>query len=110
MNAGQFRSSAAGRLELVTWEVIRMKAILSARSRSYRGAPRPVLYALLVLVSMGASATAQSGGPLVQQLDSIAGADVLENRASASSPPSPRARTRCSSRRTARPTSKEASR
>jgi CubicO group peptidase (beta-lactamase class C family) len=56
-----------------------MKAILS--SRLYRGAPRPVLCALLVLVSIGATATAQSGGALVQRLDSIAGADVLENRA-----------------------------
>jgi CubicO group peptidase (beta-lactamase class C family) len=57
-----------------------MKAILSARSRSYRGAPRPVLYALLVLVSIGASATAQSGEALVERLDSIAGAGVRENR------------------------------
>jgi hypothetical protein len=65
MNAGWFRSSAAGRLKLVTWEVVRMKAILSARSRSCRSAPRPVFYALLVLVSIGASATAQSGLPAV---------------------------------------------
>jgi D-alanyl-D-alanine carboxypeptidase len=57
-----------------------MRAILSARSRSYRGAPRPVLYALLVLVSIGASATAQSGGALVERLDSIAGAGVREDR------------------------------
>jgi D-alanyl-D-alanine carboxypeptidase len=70
-----------------------MKAILSARSRSFRGAPRPVLYELLVLVSIGASATAQSGSPavasakvggapvqLVERLDSIAGAGVREDR------------------------------
>jgi CubicO group peptidase (beta-lactamase class C family) len=70
-----------------------MKAILSARSRSYRGAPRPVFHALLVLVSIGASATAQSGLPavaspkaggapvqLVERLDSIAGAGVREDR------------------------------
>src|SRR5439155_10224497 len=70
------------------------------RSRSYRGAQRPVLYGLLALFSIGASpATAQPragwkpssaqqrrlrGDPtrlgLVQQLDSIAGADVRENR------------------------------
>src|SRR3990172_1306341 len=37
---------------------------------------------LLALVSIGAAtATAQSGGTLVQRLDSIAGAGVLENRA-----------------------------
>jgi D-alanyl-D-alanine carboxypeptidase len=59
-----------------------MKAVLSARSRSYWGAPRPILYGLLALVSIGAStATAQPGGALVQRLDSIAGAGVRENRA-----------------------------
>ncbi len=59
-----------------------MKAVLCARSRSYRGAPRPVFYVLLALVSIGAStATAQPGPALVQRLDSIAGAGVLENRA-----------------------------
>jgi hypothetical protein len=59
-----------------------MKTVLSVRSRSYRGAPRPVLYALLALGLIGAlTATAQSGGSLVQRLDSIAGAGVLENRA-----------------------------
>ena len=59
-----------------------MKAVLSARSRSYRGAPRPVLYGLLALVSIGVStATAQPGGALAQRLDSIAGAGVRENRA-----------------------------
>lgn len=58
-----------------------MKAILSGRSRSKRGALRPVLYGLLALVSMGAcTATAQPGPALVQRLDSIAGAGVLENR------------------------------
>jgi CubicO group peptidase (beta-lactamase class C family) len=64
-----------------------MKTVLSARSRSYRGAPRPVLCALLVLVSISASATAQSGLPavasppsLVERLDSIAGAGVREDR------------------------------
>lgn len=53
-------------------------------------APRPVLCALLVLVSIGASAIAQSGlpdvasakagGALVERLDSIAGAGVREDR------------------------------
>ncbi|HYN09654.1 MAG TPA: serine hydrolase domain-containing protein [Vicinamibacterales bacterium] len=58
-----------------------MKAFLSARSCSYRGALRPVLCGLLALVAIGAAtATAQSGGALVQRLDSIAGAGVLENR------------------------------
>jgi CubicO group peptidase (beta-lactamase class C family) len=53
-----------------------------ARSLSYRGAPRPVLYGLLALVSIGAStATAQPRAGLVQKLDSIAGAGVRENRA-----------------------------
>jgi hypothetical protein len=59
-----------------------MKTSFSARSRSYRGAPRARFYGLLALVSIGAStATAQSGGALVQRLDSIAGTGVLENRA-----------------------------
>lgn len=70
-----------------------MKALLYGGSRSYSGAPGPVLYALLVLVSIGASATAQSGLPagasakaggapvkLVDRLDSIAGAGVREDR------------------------------
>jgi len=58
-----------------------MKAVLSAMSPSYRGAPRRVFYVLLALVSIGAStATAQPGGTLVQRLDSIAGAGVRENR------------------------------
>jgi CubicO group peptidase (beta-lactamase class C family) len=49
-------------------------------------APRPVLYALLVLVLIDASATAQSGLPAVaspsdvERLDSIAGAGVREDR------------------------------
>ena len=56
-------------------------------------APHPVLYSLLVLVSIGASATAQSGLPAVasakaggaplsdvERLDSIAGAGVREDR------------------------------
>jgi CubicO group peptidase (beta-lactamase class C family) len=59
-----------------------MKAILSARPRLYRGAQCPVLYGLLALISIGAStATAQARTGLVQQLDSIAGAGVRENRA-----------------------------
>jgi CubicO group peptidase (beta-lactamase class C family) len=67
-----------------------MKAVVSTRSRSNRGpstplragAPRAIFYGLLALVWIGAAtATAQSGGPLVQRLDSIAGAGVLENRA-----------------------------
>ena len=59
-----------------------MTAILAARPRSKRRAPRPVLYGLLALVSIGAStAIAQSGAALVQRLDSIAGAGVRENRA-----------------------------
>ena len=83
MNAGEFGRQPPW---LVTREVIRMKAVLSVRSHSYGSAPRPVLYALLVLVSMGASATAQPGSPaaapvqLVERLDSIAGAGVRENR------------------------------
>jgi hypothetical protein len=64
-----------------------MKAILSARSGSYSGPPRPVLYALLVLVSSGASATAQSGSPAVASPPSLASASdasVGEPRQSAS--------------------------
>jgi CubicO group peptidase (beta-lactamase class C family) len=58
-----------------------MKAILSARSRSYSGAPRLVLYGLLAHVAVGATtATSQSGGALVQRLDAIAGAGVVEKR------------------------------
>jgi D-alanyl-D-alanine carboxypeptidase len=58
-----------------------MKAVLATRSCSYRGVPRPVLYGLLALVSIGAStAIAQSGADLAQRLDSIAGAAVRENR------------------------------
>jgi D-alanyl-D-alanine carboxypeptidase len=59
-----------------------MRVVLFARPRSYRGAPRPVLYGLLALVTIGAAtATAHSGADLVQRLDSIAGAGVRENRA-----------------------------
>jgi CubicO group peptidase (beta-lactamase class C family) len=59
-----------------------MKAVFSAKSRSRRGAQRPVFHALLALVSIGASiATAQPDAALVQRLDSIAGAGVRENRA-----------------------------
>jgi D-alanyl-D-alanine carboxypeptidase len=59
-----------------------MKVSLFTRSRSHRGAPRALFYGLLALVSIGtATATAQSGGTLVQRLDSIAGAGVLEDRA-----------------------------
>jgi CubicO group peptidase (beta-lactamase class C family) len=59
-----------------------MTVVPFARSRSYRGAQRPVLYGLLALVSIGAStAAAQPRTGLVQQLDSIAGAGVRENRA-----------------------------
>src|SRR5437773_9626481 len=58
-----------------------MKTVLSATSRLYRGALR-LLYGLFAFVWIGASsATAQSGGALVQRLDSIAGAGVGENRA-----------------------------
>jgi D-alanyl-D-alanine carboxypeptidase len=59
-----------------------MKVVLFARSPSYRGAQRPVLYGLLALFSIGAStASAQPRAGLVQQLDSIAGAGVREKRA-----------------------------
>ena len=60
-----------------------MTPVLSAGSRSHRGAPRPVLCALLVLVATGASVTAQSGGAsakLVERLDATAGAGVREGR------------------------------
>ena len=68
-----------------------MTAILAARPRSKRRAPRTVFYGLLALVSIGAStaiaqsslpavASAKAGLALVQRLDSIAGAGVLENR------------------------------
>jgi len=59
-----------------------MKAVLFARSHSYRGALHQVFYGLLALFSISTStATAQSGGTLVQRLDAIANAGVLENRA-----------------------------
>ena len=59
-----------------------MRAVLSPSSCSSRGAPRPVLFALLAFVSIGASnVTAQSSEALDQRLDSIAGAGVRENRA-----------------------------
>src|SRR5687767_8202076 len=68
-----------GRFKLVG--AIRMKAVLSARSRSHRGAPGSVLYGLFALVVIGAStAVAQSRPELVQRLGSIAGAGVRENR------------------------------
>src|SRR6266536_3240292 len=58
----------------LTGEVTRMKVVLFARSRSSRGAQRPVLYGLLALVSIGAStAAARPRAGLVQKLDSIAG-------------------------------------
>ena len=58
-----------------------MKALLSDRSRSCRGARHPVFYGLLALVSIGAAtATAQSGAALVERLDSLAGAGVREDR------------------------------
>ncbi len=58
-----------------------MNVVLFVRSRSYRGAQRPVLYGLLALFSIGASpATAQPRAGLAQHLDSIAGAGVRENR------------------------------
>jgi CubicO group peptidase (beta-lactamase class C family) len=70
-----------GHLELIMWEVTRMKALLSDRSRSCRGARHPVFYGLLALVSIGAAtATAQSGAALVERLDSLAGAGVREDR------------------------------
>src|SRR5437773_3012315 len=59
-----------------------MKTVLSVTARLYRGTRRPVLYGLFASVWIGASiAAAQSGGGLVQRLDSIAGAGVRENRA-----------------------------
>ena len=64
------------------WEVSRMSTSFSVRSRSYRSAPRPVFYVLFALVLIGAArATAQSDGTLLQRVDSIAGAGVVENRA-----------------------------
>ncbi len=63
-------------------EVTRMTPVLSAGSHPHGGAPRPFLYGLLALVSIGASiGTAQTGPTLTQRLDSIAGAGVRENRA-----------------------------
>jgi CubicO group peptidase (beta-lactamase class C family) len=59
-----------------------MKRVLSATFRLHKGALRPLLYGLFALAWIGAStATAQSGGALVQRLDSIAGTAVRENRA-----------------------------
>jgi CubicO group peptidase (beta-lactamase class C family) len=59
-----------------------MDACLSAKSRSCPGAPRRVFFALLALVAIGvARATAQSDGTLLQRLDSMAGAEVVETRA-----------------------------
>jgi CubicO group peptidase (beta-lactamase class C family) len=59
-----------------------MKVVLSARSCTFGGAPRSVLYGLLAFVSIGASVgTAQTDEPLAKRLDSIAGAGVRENRA-----------------------------
>jgi CubicO group peptidase (beta-lactamase class C family) len=58
-----------------------MNAVFLAAPRPYRRAPCPILCGVLVLVSIGSSATAQSGAALVQRLDSIAGAGVRENRA-----------------------------
>jgi D-alanyl-D-alanine carboxypeptidase len=58
-----------------------MSTSFSVRSRSYRSAPRPVFYVPFALVLIGAArATAQSDGTLLQRLDSIAGAGVVENR------------------------------
>ena len=56
--------------------------VLVTAPRPYRRAPWAILCGLLVLVSIGASrAIAQTGAALEQQLDSIAGAGVRENRA-----------------------------
>ena len=56
--------------------------VLATAPRPYRRAPWAILCGLLVLVSIGASrAIAQTGAALEQQLDSIAGAGVRENRA-----------------------------
>ena len=59
-----------------------MNPVFFAAPRPYSRAPCPVFCGLLVLVSIGASsAIAQTGAVLEQQLDSIAGAGVRENRA-----------------------------
>ena len=59
-----------------------MDAVFFAAPRPYRRAPWTIVCGLLVLVSIGASsAIAQTGAALEQQLDSIAGAGVRENRA-----------------------------
>ena len=59
-----------------------MNGSLSATSRSRPGATRRVFYALVALVAIGAArASAQSDGSLLQRLDSIAGAEVVETRA-----------------------------
>jgi CubicO group peptidase (beta-lactamase class C family) len=59
-----------------------MNTVFFAAPRPYRRAPCPILCGLLVLVSIGPSSTiAQTGAAFQQQLDSIAGARVRENRA-----------------------------
>jgi CubicO group peptidase (beta-lactamase class C family) len=59
-----------------------MKAVLVATSRPGRGVPRRVVYGLVAVVSLGASVGTQQPRPAqVEQLDSIAGAGVRENRA-----------------------------
>ena len=59
-----------------------MNAVFSAAPRPSWRAPCRIFWGLLVLVSIPASrAIAQTGAALEQQLDSIAGAGVRENRA-----------------------------
>jgi len=59
-----------------------MNVSLFTTSRSPKGAPRRVFYALIALFAIGtARATAQFEGALLQRLDSIAAAEVVENRA-----------------------------
>ncbi len=53
-----------------------MKMFLSARSRSYRGSPRPVLCGLFVVATVAfvtEPAAGQASGDLAQRLDSLAG-------------------------------------
>jgi D-alanyl-D-alanine carboxypeptidase len=58
-----------------------MNGCLSAAPRAQSTRRRGCLYALLAVVACGATrTTAQSDGALLQRLDSIAGAAVVENR------------------------------
>jgi hypothetical protein len=61
------------------WDVSRMSTSFYVSSRSYRSAPRPALYGLFALVSIGAStAIAQSGAAGLMRLFSSSNA-ILPN-------------------------------